>query len=434
MTLDQRESTTEPPRDGVAGARMRILVGLEGLALGGCPINALDLARTLRDRGHQVDVFAIDEQVRVSLLPYAERTGFEVVRLPQEAGLPARAAQIRRLARRLGSDVIHVYGPWLAPAASIAAASLGSSAAVVTNWTMENVFYTAETPLIVGTSALRREAEARLPAPVWLLEPPVDLGADRPDPDLAAAFRAERGLADDHLVVVVSRLDSAMKAEGVGHAIDAIDAVARLDGPVDRPVDRPGVRLVVVGDGDAAEGLQVRGDAVNAAAGREVVHFTGLMPDPRAAYAAADVVLGMGGSAIRGLAHGRPVVVLGEEGFARRFDEDSVDHFLDDGFYGRGGPPDPVAHLAGLVRALLDDGDRRRLLGELGLACARERFSLETAASSLERVYADALTRRPHGRRRARVGGAMLLRHTRHVLGRRVRSFRTRRDGGPHEH
>lgn len=399
---------------------MRVLIGLEGLAFGGCPVNALDLGRTLRARGHVVDVFAIDEEVRVSLLPYAERAGFTPELLPQTAGLVARASQIHDLAMRFRSDVIHVHGPWLGPAAAVAALRRGDCAAVVTNWTMDNVFYTGSTPLVVGTRAMQREADERLPAPVWLLEPPVDLASDRPDAALAASFRAEHGLGTALLVTVVSRLDSAMKAEGIRHAIDAMASL-----------DHGSARLVVVGDGDAADALRQRGDEVNRAAGREVVHFAGLMPDPRGAYAAADVVLGMGGSAIRALAHGRPLVVLGEQGYARTFDESSVEHFLDDGFYGRGGPPDPVDHLAGLVRALLADAGRRRALGVLGLQLARTRFSLDAAAATLEQVYADALARRP--RRVGRVGtaGAVLARRGRHLAGHGVRTMPARLRSDP---
>src|SRR4051794_17565415 len=85
-------SSTSVVRPAAVRTRpLRLLIGLEGLALGGCPINALDLARAMRERGHVVDVFAVAEDVSVSLLPYARRRGFEVTVLPRTAGLPARA-------------------------------------------------------------------------------------------------------------------------------------------------------------------------------------------------------------------------------------------------------------------------------------------------------------------------------------------------------
>ena len=50
-------------------------------------------------------------------------------------------------------------------------------------------------------------------------------------------------------------------------------------------------------------------------AGRQVVLLTGEIADPRPAYAAADVVVGQGGSALRGMAFGKPLVVVGEGRF-----------------------------------------------------------------------------------------------------------------------
>ena len=50
--------------------------------------------------------------------------------------------------------------------------------------------------------------------------------------------------------------------------------------------------------------------------GRQVVLLTGEIADPRSAYAAADVVVGQGGSALRGMAFGKPLIVVGEEGFS----------------------------------------------------------------------------------------------------------------------
>ncbi len=64
--------------------------------------------------------------------------------------------------------------------------------------------------------------------------------------------------------------------------------------------------------------------------------LTGAMVDPRPAYAAADVVVGMGGSALRGMAFGKAVIVVGERNFAEIFDPDTAERFYDRGIYGLG--------------------------------------------------------------------------------------------------
>ena len=67
---------------------------------------------------------------------------------------------------------------------------------------------------------------------------------------------------------------------------------------------------------------------------RRVVVLTGQLADPRPAYSAADVILGMGSSALRGMAFGKPLVVQGERGFWELLTPDSASVFLRDGWYG----------------------------------------------------------------------------------------------------
>src|SRR4029077_10930201 len=86
-------------------------------------------------------------------------------------------------------------------------------------------------------------------------------------------------------VVVVSRLVKWLKQESLERAIDAVEQLA----------PELTARLVIVGEGAAAAELQERADAVNARLGRRAVILTGALIDPRPAYAAADVMIGMGG-------------------------------------------------------------------------------------------------------------------------------------------
>lgn len=414
MTQLENRATEVVPAAGPAPRAERplsVLIGLEGLALGGCPINALDLGRTLRGRGHRVEVFAIDEQVRTSLLPYAERSGFSPVRLPARSGTLARAVQIRRLAAASSADVVHVFGPWLGRAATIAAAGPSPRSAVVTNWMMENVGYVPpRTPLILGTRELRDEAEQIQGRHVWLMEPPVDLDADRPDPAAGRRFRHELGIrADETVVVVVGRVDTHLKEEGLRHAIGAVEHL-----------DRPDLRLVVVGDGDALDRVRVEADSVNDRLGRPAVVLAGARQDPRPAYDAADVALGMGGSALRALAHGRPLVVLGVNGFAATFDPTTRRHFAEHGFFGEAPTPDPARHLAGELGGLLDT-DRRRELAAYGRAEV-QRYGLEAAATQLEDLYRTELAALPGTPRRLADAGLLVGR----ALGHQVRGLRRR--------
>lgn len=394
------------PRVPVAASpSLRIAMVLESLALGGCPINALDLARSLRERGHEVLVFAIDEPANTSFVPYAERAGFTVGLLPRRATMAERARQIRHLAVENSVSVVHAFAPFLGPPTSIALATSSRRAAVVTNWEMSNAPGMApHTPLVVGTRSLQHALLARHRSDVWLMEPMVDLLTDRPDAEARHAFRAALSVSDrEVLVALVGRVDRAMKREGILHALGAVGAL-----------DDPALRLVVVGDGNALAEVRSRAEQVNARLGREAVLLTGSLPDPHPAYAGADITLAMGGSALRALAHATPVIVLGEHGFARTFGPDSVDYFSDAGFFGREAVGDPVGHLAGLIRQLGSPA-RREALGSFGRAQAEERFGLAAAAEAQERIYLAALAGSP--RVRVRLADAAYL-LTRNAAGR----------------
>ena len=101
----------------------------------------------------------------------------------------------------------------------------------------------------------------------------------------------------------------------------------------------------------------------------------------------------MGGSALRGLAHGAPVIVVGTGGFATTFTPQSKDVFYRDGFFGKESQVDPVARLAGLLGELMDPSTRKAL-GEFGLEEVSARFSLEVAGDRLEQIYAAAIADR----------------------------------------
>ncbi len=128
-------------------------------------------------------------------------------------------------------------------------------------------------------------------------------------------------------IVVVSRLAAELKREGIERAIDAVE---QLDSAGSGP------QLLVVGDGPDRARIDDRARAVNGRLGGPRVVLAGELLDPRPAYALADVVLGMGGSALRAMAFAKPLVVLGERGFSEVLEPHTWEQFLWSGFFGIG--------------------------------------------------------------------------------------------------
>jgi hypothetical protein len=154
------------------------------------------------------------------------------------------------------------------------------------------------------------------------------------------------------------------------------------------------------------------------------VVLTGELFDPRPAYAAADIVLGMGGSALRALAFGQPLVVQGEKGFWELLTPDSVELFLQQGWYGVGEGTGGFERLSAILRALVADPARRAELGAYGRELAVERFSLQRAATVQESVYRTAHEQRASTARTAADGLRSALGLGAYKVRRKLQRFR----------
>ncbi|WP_205650211.1 glycosyltransferase [Actinoplanes solisilvae] len=373
-------------------SQLNIAVYPHDMAMGGSQLNAIELAAAVRDLGHRVTVVGDDGE----LVEMVHDLGLRHVPVPASRRRPSPAVtrQLRRMIRDEGLDIIHGY-EW-PPGLEAAAATFprGGPAAVCTVMSMAIApFLPRDMSLVVGTRALQEQAARGRRGPTHLIEPPVDVEANAPGHPVDD-FRTRFDLRDDHPagptvdVVVVCRLVPELKLEGVLTAIDVVGELAR---------DLP-VRLIVVGDGNARDLVRERAAKADARAGRRAVVLTGQLFDPRPAYAAADVMLGMGGSALRSLAFAKPLVVQGEQGFWKLLTPESRDLFLHQGWYGVA--DDPAAghqRLAAILRSVIADAGMRSTLGAFGRELAVSRFSLGRAAVVQESIYREALeaARRP---------------------------------------
>ena len=370
---------------------MKVLVYPHATGIGGSQLNAVEIAAAVRDRGHEVLVVSRPgplvgtiEQLGLPHLPLDPRA----TRRPSGRA----AAQLTRLARQHGCDIVHGY-EWPPGIEAFAGPGLRLGLPVVCTVMSMAVapFLPRTMPLTVGTEEIRLRAVASGYRHVTLLEPPVDVRANSPDYD-PGTFRADLGLDPGvPLVAVICRLVAELKLEGLLAACDAVGELASCGTPV---------QLLVVGDGPARPLVAAAAAAANARAGGTVVTLAGLLDDPRPAYAAADVMLGMGGSAVRALAFGKPLVVQGEHGFCELLTPASAPLFIRQGWYGLGreaeGRAASSARLVRVLRELLADASSRSRLGDYGRKLVVERYSLDHAAAVQEDVYEAAM--HPAGR------------------------------------
>ncbi|GAA2751626.1 glycosyltransferase [Kitasatospora cinereorecta] len=372
---------------------VRVLVHLNNLALGGAQLNAVDIARTLRDRGHDPVLFAQGVAGPAPLVDVAAGHGLDIT-VAGGPDTPRREVRRRleRLAAAHGSEVLHAWEVRAARNAYFGPGRLGRIPVVTTFYGIRMLRgLPRHQPLVLGLGALMGEGRTFGHRDVRLIEPPVNTGTDAPDVVDGCAFRKELGVGESELLLcIVTRLVPDLEK----------DAGAELTVEAVRQLADPRIRLAVVGDGPSRPRLRSLAAAANRELGREAVLVPGQLADPRPAYQAADLVLGMGGSALRGLAFGKPVIVHGADGYTAIHEPGPlVEPHASRCMYGFGdGSRDPRP-LARQIRALLDDPQRRARLGGWGREWVVGRFSLESVATAFETIYLEQL-RTPPGSRR----------------------------------
>lgn len=393
---------------------MRIVVYPHDLGIGGSQLNAVELAAAVRDLGHDVLVFGRPGHLNARI----DDLGLEFVAAPEPGKRPSPsvARALRLLVDDRGVDLVHGY-EWPPVLDAVLAVGMRRRPAIMATVMSMAVpsFIPRSVPLVVGTEEIAAAEQRARRRSVRVIEPPVDLAHNdvAHDPGVHA-FARRFSLSRDRLTIVsVTRFARELKLEGT---LTAIDTVARLSRTVP-------LRLVLVGDGPERDEVERRAHDVNRECGEGTIVLTGRIEDPRPAYAYADIALGMGGSALRALAYGSPLVVQGEAGFFKTLTPETVDAFLWTGWYGvDGGAEYGAEALERELRPLLRSAARRDELARYGLDLVRERFSLTRAAHLQAAAYEDAVARPPLFAAASHAAAA--TRYAGYYAGKRVRRAR----------
>lgn len=365
---------------------MKVVVFAHRLEVGGTQVNAIDLAAGLRDmHGFDIVLFATPGP----MLQLVHDKGLRFVAAPDAYLHPSlsRMAALRKLVRQERPDLIYAWDWWQCLDAYYSVHLPMGVPMIVSDMMNEltrilpkQLWTTFGIPELVdrATAAGRRK--------VGLIVPPVDLRRNAPGAVDPAPFR-DRFVADrrEILLVAVSRLSVSLKCEGLMRTIGAVRALGR---------ELP-LKFVIVGDGAARAKLERAAAETNAELGRAAVLLTGALLDPRPAYAAADIVVGMGGSSLRALAFGKCVLVVGERGFSAPFDRETAEAFYYHGMYGLGDGDPGNARLMQHLRRLAGDGAYRSEVGAFSRRFVNERFSLEVACKRLADLCAKAAADKP---------------------------------------
>jgi glycosyltransferase involved in cell wall biosynthesis len=362
---------------------MKILVFAHRLEIGGTQTNAIELAAALRDfHHHDVVIFATTGP----MVHLVEKKGLRYLSAPDARFHPsiARMRALRQAVRSECPDLLLVWDWWQCVDAYYAVHLFMRVPMVVMDMMMSltRVLPTA-VPTTFGVPAIVDQARKKGRRRVEFIPPPVDIHMNAPNAVDPSPFCERHGIKpSDITLVTVSRLTEWMKAESLYCTIDAVRELGN---------DLP-LRLMIVGEGTLRPALQRRVDEVNAVLGRPAIVLAGALLDPREAYAAADIVIGMGGSALRAMAFGKPVIIVGENGFSATFSPETVDFFYYQGIYGTG---HSNATLIEEIRKLAEDSEQRISLGRFSREFVVSHFALETVTQRLARFCNGAAVDKP---------------------------------------
>jgi L-malate glycosyltransferase len=363
----------------------------------------VDTARTWRGGQNQVlltvnGLRSIGERAALVAHPNGElrrraAEGLELIPMAPRTEMDLTAAwRFSRVIKRLAPDVIHAHDPHGVAMASLAL-SLGSSTAqgrapaLVVSRRVDfhlkgNSFsrwkYRQVDAFIAASEAIRQMLVADgVPAERTVT---VHEGIDVDHVVAAPPVNVHEAFWLPHQAPVVGNVAALVPHKGQRYFIDAAHLVVQ---------DVPDARFIILGEGELREHLekQVREHHLE-----KHVLLPGFRTDVLGCikefdlFVMSSVTEGLGTSLLDAMACGRPIVATRAGG---------IPEIVEDGVNGALVPPRDAASLAAaIVRALKDEGWRRRM-GEAGLARVRERFTVDRMVEQTSAVYA-RVAGRPH--------------------------------------
>lgn len=353
---------------------MKIIVYAHQLELGGTQVNAIELAVALRDRhGFTPTLFATPGPA----VELAQKERLRFIPAPDARFHPSlgRMRALRAAINEEKPDLVYAWDWWQGLEAYYSVHLPTNLPIAITDMMMDPTrVLPREIPTTFGTPKVLRQAISAGWLRPSLLLPPVDIGANAPGAADGGEFRAALGIAQNEILIVsVSRLSGPMKTNPLKEAIKALHRLGR----------QLPLKLLIVGEGYSRSALGAMAAEVNHALGRSAVVLVGPLVDPRPAYAAAQIVLGMGGSALRAMAFGKPVIILGADGFAKIFSAESAGLFHDQGMFGWEGGGVNSRSLERALIQLSPDRSAQASLGAFGRDYVTRVHSMDVVSRSL---------------------------------------------------
>lgn len=362
---------------------MKIFLMTTHMEMGGIPIYVVELARTLKRRGHQ-PVVVSDAGVLERRLA---REGIPHIRIPCRTSSEINPSlwfrafpQILRAIRRERPELIHSHTR-VTQVLGWAASTLTATPYVTTchglyKFRLGRRFFRCwgKWVMAISNATMNRVVQQYRLAPphqVILIENGIDVErfCQAPDPAEVERFRRVNGLNGGPVIGVVARLSP---VKGLDLLLKAAPALFK---------EFPDLQLLLVGDGPARE------DLVRLAHELRIADRVAICPsveDTRVPMALMQVFAapaweeGFGLAIVEAMAAGVPVVASDAGGPGEIIEQDKSGLLIQ---------PGDTARLEQSLRKLLKDPAARERIARQGQARVKQRFDLERVVTQVEEVY-----------------------------------------------
>ena len=375
--------------------KIRILLSLMGLEIGGAETHAVELAKYLSQNGFLVYVVSSGGVYEQELLKYGIKHFYAPLTSKRPDCMLRAYRTIKRVVLEHKIDLIHAHAripafvsslvhkrlhvPFMTTVHGVYSTSFLFK--LFTNWGQEAICVSKDIKQYLIKNYNFSEDNAHITING------VDTEKFAKDVDTLPVMEEFGICPDDFKLVYVSRLDGG----NCTMADDLIDLVPSLIKEI------PNLKVIMVGSGDQFERLKAKSERTNAALVRDTIVLAGSRTDVYRFTALADVFVGISRAALEAMSAQAPVILGGEFGYIGPFCQSQLDVCLATNFTCRGCDPLDKGRLAkDILEIYRTDAKALQDLGCYGREVVLKTYSVKTMAEDNIRVYHKLLKANPY--------------------------------------
>lgn len=359
--------------------KYKILMATMGLGIGGAETHIVELAKGLKENGHEVVVVSNGGVYTQSLTD----AGIKHYRIPLHNKKPWNVLTSYRLLKKViideNVDIVHAHARIPAFLCSIIHKKVPFKFITTVHWTFKTSF---------GYKQFTRWGDYSLAVSQDLKDYLVD----------------NYHYPSSHVLLTVNGIDTkAFKShkKGTGHSGYRLCFVGRIEESTTAPVfatmkgiDRilekdPNFQLYVIGKGSLDSVIKKEADAINNRVKKEVIKILGPQTKIASLIDECDGFVGVSRAALEAMSMEKPTILAGNGGYLGIFREGMLERAKSNNFTCRGdGPFDDETYIQEVLNIMDLTPEEIKEVGEYGRQVVKEHYSIGKMVGDAEAIYA----------------------------------------------